>query len=122
MEQLVQIVLQKTSQSIEAVKQGGSAVNETEQVFKNISENIENIRSVMTNVSTAFENVERVAGEMASSTEQQTTRTNTVLETSRDIQDMSKKFSDNGNEMNSKGRVLKELSGDLENKIGRFKI
>ena len=122
MDKLVGIVLQKTEESIEAVKQGGAAVGETEQVFNNISDNIEKIRTIMDNVDTAFDNVERVAGEMATGTEQQTTRTNKVLETSRGIQDMSRKFSEDGTEMDSKSRTLKELSGALEEKIGQFRI
>ena len=121
-EKLVNVVLQKTDKSVEAVKVGGDAVTEAEQVFRNISSNIEDISAVMSGVEQAFCEVEKVAGDMAASTEEQTASTTLVLSTSEEIKEMSKQFREEGNHINEQGQELKDLSNHLESQIGRFRV
>lgn len=120
MKRLVEVVLNKTNESMEAVNLGGDAVKETEKIFENISGNMENISGIMDVVNSAFRNVESVAEDMAASTQEQTASTTMVLSTSNEIKEMSRKFNEDGNEMNAQGQVLKELSNDLEEQVGKF--
>lgn len=118
---LVEAVFDKMEQSSSAVLLGGKVVRNTEEVFNHISNNVNSIQDIMNEVSEAFYKVESVASDMAASTEEQTASTALVLATSEEIKDLSKQFSDEGQDMNEKSVVLKGLSNSLDEQVGMFK-
>lgn len=119
--ELVDVVLDKTTKSSEAVMLGGNAVSETEKVFDNIRNNIDDINDVMNSVSVAFRKVEGVASDMAASTEEQSASTSLVASTSLQIQELSKKFSEEGTQMNNQSERLKDLSQSLQQQVSMIK-
>lgn len=72
---LVDIVLDKAKQSNAAVIAGSEAVEQTDEIFKDIQKNVKQIQEVMVTVSGAFQKVEHTASDMAANTEEQTAST-----------------------------------------------
>ena len=119
---LVDTVLVKTDNSVAAVMGGGEAVGKTKIIFMNISNNIETITGAMNSVNVAVRDVERVANEMVDSTQKQKESSKLVLSASRSIQEKSRQITEGGNSMNNQGTVLKDLSGQLDEKISHFTV
>ncbi len=72
---LVDIVLDKAKQSNAAVIADSEAVEQTDEIFKDIQKNVKQIQEVMVTVSGAFQKVEHTASDMAANTEEQTAST-----------------------------------------------
>lgn len=117
---LVDIVLDKAKQSNNAVIAGSEAVEQTDEIFKDIQKNVKQIQEVMVTVSGAFQKVEHTASDMAANTEEQTASTSLVLEASDHIKGISEEFKKQGELMNGQSLALKELSGELDHQLSRF--
>lgn len=122
MQQLVEVVLEKTEQSLNAVKSGDEAVHHTNTVFENIDQNIEALDQAMSTVNGAMTNVEGVATDMAANTEQQTASSSMILSTCEEVMKLSSQFKEEGHSMSEQSKALKELSQSLDENVKKFRM
>lgn len=120
--QLVNIVLEKSTESKTAIQESAEVVNNTEAAFEEIQRTISDIGNAMTTVNDAISNVENVATDIAASTEQQTSGTQEILATCEQVMEIAGDFRDDGSQMSKSSEELKELSKSLTTQISKFQL
>ena len=122
MDNMVLVVLEKTENSIEAIKESKSVVANTDETFIKISSNVEDINTAINKVNEAMHVLEGVASDMAATAQEQTSSSEIVLDACKDIMDISKEFKEDGKTMVQVGNDLQGLSDTLKEQVDQFKI
>lgn len=122
MDGMVHVVLEKTENSIQAIKKGNSIVTNTDETFLKISTNIDDINKAINKVNGTMHVLEGVASDMAATTQEQTSSSEIVLNTCKNIMDISREFQENGKTMVQVGNDLQGLSDTLKEQVDQFKI
>lgn len=122
MRKLVNIVMEKSSESKNAILESSAVVNDTGITFENIRQTITDINSAMTTVKSAIANVENVATDIAASTEEQTAGTEEILATCEQVMNIASDFRDDGSRMSASSEELKQLSDSLTEQIAKFQL
>lgn len=122
MDGLVEQVLEKTTESIQAIQDGTKVVEDTNHTFKDIDGNISGINHAMEMVQTSIGEVEQVATGVAASTQEQMASCQEVLSSSQVVLDMSESVGKQAMAMDDAGKKLKELSENLEEQVKLFTI
>lgn len=122
MDGMVHVVLEKTENSIQAIKEGNNVVANTDETFHKISTNIEDINEAINKVNETMYVLEGVATDMASTTQEQTSNSEIALNTCKQIMDISNEFQEDGKTMVQVGNDLHELSDMLKEQVDQFKI
>ena len=122
MDGMVHVVLEKTENSLQAIKEGNNVVANTDDTFHKISANIEDINEAINKVNETMYVLEGVATDMASTTQEQTSNSEIVLNTCKQIMDISNEFQEDGKTMVQVGNDLHELSDMLKEQVDQFKI
>lgn len=122
MRKLVNIVLDKSTESKHAILESAAVVNDTETTFENIRRTITDINSAMSTVKSAIANVENVATDIAASTEEQTAGTEEILATCEQVMNIASDFRNDGSQMSASSGELKELSDSLTEQISKFQL
>ena len=119
---LVNIVLDKSTESKNAILESAAVVNDTEATFEQIHATITDINTAMITVNDAIANVEHVATDIAASTEEQTAGTEEILATCEEVMNIASDFRDDGSHMAQSSAELKELSASLTSQISKFQL
>lgn len=119
---LVEIVISKTTESIQKIDNGNDAVKSTNAAFYKIQEIINEINEAMKTVRTSVVSMDEVATDMAASTQEQNASTESVLSACEQVMNIAQKFNAEGEEMAEAGKKLKELSYGLAEQVEQFKI
>jgi methyl-accepting chemotaxis protein len=120
--EMVNIVLEKSTESKEAIEESVSVVRDTETTFENIQRTIGDIDSAMNTVTSAISEVENVATDIAASTQQQNAETEQILSTCEQVKDIAGDFQSEGSRMSQSSEDLKQLSHDLNEEIDKFTL
>jgi methyl-accepting chemotaxis protein len=120
--EMVNIVLEKSTESKEAIEESVSVVRNTETTFENIQRTIGDIDSAMNTVTSAISEVENVATDIAASTQQQNAETEQILSTCEQVKDIAGDFQSEGSRMAQSSEDLKQLSHDLNEEIDKFTL
>lgn len=122
MDDLIQIVAEKTSLSMDAVTTGVENVANTSQVFERINDNVADISQVMGTVNDAIENISNVTTDMAASVEEQTASTQVISETYQQVMEISEEFSQDGEQVLSSNQELKSMVSEITRELSKFKV
>lgn len=122
MRRLVNIVLDKSTESKHAILESSAVVSDTETTFENIRRTITDINSAMATVKNTIANVEHVAMDIAASTEEQTAGTEEILATCEQVMNIANEFRDDGSQMSASSEELKKLSDSLTEQIAKFRL
>ncbi len=122
MDDLIGVVTEKTSQSIEKVNTGVENVSNTSDVFEQINQSVTEISNLMDTVNAAIGNISNVITDMAASVEEQTASTQVISETYRSVMDISEEFSKDGDKVVEAGRELKKIVVEITEGIAKFKV
>lgn len=122
MRRLVNIVLDKSTESKHAILESSAVVSDTETTFENIRRTITDINSAMATVKNTIANVEHVAMDIAASTEEQTAGTEEILATCEQVMNIANEFRDDGSQMSASSEELKKLSDSLTQQIAKFRL
>lgn len=122
MRKLVNIVMEKSTESKNAILESSAVVNDTGTTFENIRRTITDINSAMATVKNAIANVEHVATDIAASTEEQTAGTEEILATCEQVMNIASDFRDDGSQMSASSEELKQLSDSLTEQIAKFQL
>lgn len=122
MDGLMEAVITATDESIEKIKVGNTVAENTNETFNMIHKHIQEIENSIHKVNMAVSRIEGVATDMAASTEEQSVITESVLGHCEEILQISKKFGENGQDIEASGRELRELSQVLYAAINQFQI
>lgn len=120
--EMVNIVIEKSTESKEAIEESVSVVRDTETTFENIQRTIGDIDSAMNTVTSAISEVENVATDIAASTQQQNAETEQILSTCEQVKDIAGDFQSEGSRMSQSSEDLKQLSHDLNEEIDKFTL
>ena len=119
---LIGVVTEKTSQSIEKVNTGVENVSNTSDVFEQINQSVTEISNLMDTVNEAIGNISNVITDMAASVEEQTASTQVISETYRSVMDISEEFSKDGDKVVEAGQELKRIVVEITEEIAKFKV
>ena len=119
---LIGVVTEKTSQSIEKVNTGVENVSNTSDVFEQINQSVTEISNLMDTVNAAIGNISNVITDMAASVEEQTASTQVISETYRSVMDISEEFSKDGDKVVEAGQELKKIVVEITEEIAKFKV
>lgn len=119
---LIGVVTEKTSQSIEKVNTGVENVSNTSDVFEKINQSVTEISNLMDTVNEAIGNISNVITDMAASVEEQTASTQVISETYRSVMDISEEFSKDGDKVVEAGQELKRIVVEITEEIAKFKV
>ena len=119
---LIGVVTEKTSQSIEKVNTGVEKVSNTSDVFEQINQSVTEISNLMDTVNEAIGNISNVITDMAASVEEQTASTQVISETYRSVMDISEEFSKDGDKVVEAGQELKRIVVEITEEIAKFKV
>lgn len=119
---LIGVVTEKTSQSIEKVNTGVENVSNTSDVFEQINQSVTEISNLMDTVNAAIGNISNVITDMAASVEEQTASTQVISETYRSVMDISEEFSKDGDKVVEAGQELKRIVVEITEEIAKFKV
>lgn len=119
---LIGVVAEKTSQSIEKVNTGVENVSNTSDVFEQINQSVTEISNLMDTVNEAIGNISNVITDMAASVEEQTASTQVISETYRSVMDISEEFSKDGDKVVEAGQELKRIVVEITEEIAKFKV
>ena len=119
---LIGVVTEKTSQSIEKVNTGVENVSNTSDVFEQINQSVTEISNLMDTVNEAIGNISNVITDMAASVEEQTASTQVISETYRSVMDISEEFSRDGDKVVEAGQELKRIVVEITEEIAKFKV
>lgn len=119
---LIGVVTEKTSQSIEKVNTGVENVSNTSDVFEQINKSVTEISNLMDTVNEAIGNISNVITDMAASVEEQTASTQVISETYRSVMDISEEFSKDGDKVVEAGQELKRIVVEITEEIAKFKV
>lgn len=119
---LIGVVTEKTSQSIEKVNTGVENVSNTSNVFEQINQSVTEISNLMDTVNEAIGNISNVITDMAASVEEQTASTQVISETYRSVMDISEEFSKDGDKVVEAGQELKRIVVEITEEIAKFKV
>lgn len=119
---LIGVVTEKTSQSIEKVNTGVENVSNTSDVFEQINQSVTEISNLMETVNEAIGNISNVITDMAASVEEQTASTQVISETYRSVMDISEEFSKDGDKVVEAGQELKRIVVEITEEIAKFKV
>ncbi|HCJ75963.1 MAG TPA: hypothetical protein DHV88_06090 [Roseburia sp.] len=119
---LIGVVTEKTSQSIEKVNTGVENVSNTSDVFEQINQSVTEISNLMNTVNEAIGNISNVITDMAASVEEQTASTQVISETYRSVMDISEEFSKDGDKVVEAGQELKRIVVEITEEIAKFKV
>lgn len=119
---LMGVVTEKTSQSIEKVNTGVENVSNTSDVFEQINQSVTEISNLMDTVNEAIGNISNVITDMAASVEEQTASTQVISETYRSVMDISEEFSKDGDKVVEAGQELKRIVVEITEEIAKFKV
>ena len=119
---LIGVVTEKTSQSIEKVNTGVENVSNTSDVFEQINQSVTEISNLMDTVNEAIGNISNVITDMAASVEEQTASTQVISETYRSVMDISEEFSKDGDKVVEAGQELKRIVVEITEDIAKFKV
>ena len=122
MRELVNIVLEKSTESKNAIFESVSVVNNTEITFEKIRQIITDINTAIVTVNEAIDNVEHVATDIAASTEEQTAGTEELLATCEQVMNIANEFRNDGFQMSQSSEELKQLSDSLTSQIAKFHL
>lgn len=119
---LIGVVTEKTSQSIEKVNTGVENVSNTSDVFEQINQSVTEISNLMDTVNAAIGNISNVITDMAASVEEQTASTQVISETYRSVMDIFEEFSKDGDKVVEAGQELKKIVVEITEEIAKFKV
>jgi methyl-accepting chemotaxis protein len=119
---LVNVVLEKSTESKNDIQDSVSVVRDTEAAFENIQRTISDIDIAMNTVNTAIAEVENVATDIASGTQEQTAETQQILATCEQVMNIAGDFRNEGSRMFESSEGLKQLSNDLNQEIDKFQL
>ena len=119
---LIGVVTEKTSQSIEKVNAGVENVSNASDVFEQINQSVTEISNLMDTVNAAIGNISNVITDMAASVEEQTASTQVISETYRSVMDISEEFSRDGDKVVEAGQELKRIVVEITEEIAKFKV
>ena len=122
MEELVNIVTEKTATSMARIQDGNQMVIRTDETFHRINTVMQEINEAIVHIGNTLTDIEQVATDMAASTEEQSANTVGVLNDCEEAMHIAKRFQSEGEEMAVAGQQLKVLSGELSAKVERFKV
>lgn len=122
MDDLIHIVSEKTSLSLQAVNTGVENVSKTSAVFENINDNVSEINQVMGTVNDAIQNISNVITDMAASVEEQTASTQVISDTYQQIMNISEEFSNAGEQVVAASRELKAKVSEITGELSKFKM
>jgi methyl-accepting chemotaxis protein len=120
--EMVNIVIEKSTESKNAIEESVSVVRNTEVNFENIQRTIGDIDTAIKTVTSAIGQVESVATDIAASTQEQTAETHQILTTCEQVMDIAGDFRNEGSRMAQSSEGLKQLSDDLNQEIDKFQL
>ena len=119
---MVDLVRERTNESISAVEESSNVVSKTEETFSNINNMISDIEQAFVTVTDAIQNIEQVTSDIVASTEEQSASTQMILSNCEQIMQIVEQFRENGREISKAGSELKDLSDTLTGEIGKFTL
>lgn len=121
-ENLFNIVIEKTSNSIEKINIGNEVVNTTNETFYKINDTIKEINNAMKTVSSSITNIETIASEMAANTEEQTASAESISNDCHEVLNIVKSYNFESANISNHATEVKELSYALSELIEKFKV
>jgi methyl-accepting chemotaxis protein len=122
MNRMMELVLDTTEQTRNRISEGNKEVDRSNTAFNRIEKNISEMEKAILSVREAVEHIDGIATDMASGTEEQSASTVSVLNHCEQIVEISRQFSEEGQEMADSSNELRELSEELGETVSRFKI
>ncbi len=122
MDALVETVIDKTTASIDKIKDGNEAVERTNATFHKINSVISEINDAIGSVSKSIAGVEDVAADMVANAQEQSAGAESVLTACDGVREVAEQFTSEGILMAQSGKELKELSYGLADMVDKFKV
>jgi methyl-accepting chemotaxis protein len=122
MNRMMEVVLATTEQTREKISDGNQEVERSNNAFNRIEKNISEMEMAIQSVSQAVKHIDDIATDMAAGTEEQSASTLSVLDHCEQIVEISRQFSEEGQEMADSSNELRTLSGELGATVAKFRI
>jgi methyl-accepting chemotaxis protein len=122
MNRMMEVVLATTEQTRDKISEGNQEVERSNNAFNRIEKNISEMEMAIQSVSQAVKHIDDIATDMAAGTEEQSASTLSVLDHCEQIVEISRQFSEEGQEMADSSNELRTLSGELGATVAKFRI
>jgi methyl-accepting chemotaxis protein len=122
MNRMMEVVLATTEQTREKISDGNKEVERSNNAFNRIEKNISEMEMAIQSVSQAVKHIDDIATDMAAGTQEQSASTLNVLDHCEQIVEISRQFSEEGQEMADSSNELRTLSGELGATVAKFRI
>jgi methyl-accepting chemotaxis protein len=122
MNRMMEVVLDTTEQTRNSISEGNKEVDRSNTAFNRIEKNVSEMEKAIQSVRQAVEHINDIATDMASGTQEQSASTISVLSHCEQIVEISRQFSEEGQEMADSSNELRQLSEELGETVAKFKI
>lgn len=121
-EHLFNVVITKTSDSINKIKDGNIVVNTTNDTFYKINDIINEINDATSIVRNSISEIQYVTTDIVSNIEEQNTNAQSISNDCHEVLEIVNSFTMEGSNIDSSANELKDLSSELAKLIDVFKV
>ncbi len=122
LEDLMKNVEKAVDENLGIINAGNEQVIRTNKTFSQIQEKMYDIKGLLDGVVVSLDGIEKVASDMAEKSGAQSENTKSILSDCEQMIVISSRFSDEGRDVATSGRELRQLSQKLDQTVEKFKI